>query len=288
MSRSRLRLSICYLTGRAEPHLEWVLQAIRKQRRKEDKIELVVVDALERSQRDLTSDVSGVEHLVVVAPKPNLWQGRHRVTSRDFWAKSQAANTAICRARYDYVAFLDDRCILGDRWLATIRDGYQKRTAVQAGAYERIPGAGQKEIDHRLQLHPNGKKRCDGGWLYGCTFALPLAWALKVNGFEEGMDGLAQEDCMFGFQLVNAGYRIDFVPSLFVTLHREPYAEHAYERERGGDKLLAAQERFQKRKRTEFTPDLRVLRSRLRAGADFPMPDFGNLDWYDGRLIQDL
>lgn len=282
----RMRLSVCYLTGRPEPRLDWVLQAIRRQRRRGELIELIVVDALERSKRDLVPDAAGVDHVVVVPPKPNLWQGKHRVTSRDVWAKSQAANTALCLARHDYVVFLDDRCVPGDRWLATVRDGWKQREAVQAGAYERVFGDGRKEVDHRLERCPDGKVDCGGTWLYGCTFALPLEWALEVNGFEEGMDGLAQEDCVFGFNLANAGHRIDFVPSLFVSLHREPSTGHAYAR-MDGDKFQAALARFRTRKRTEFTPNLRMLRKRIFAGEKFPIPDPDAKDWYDGRAIKD-
>ena len=272
-------LSICYITGRPEPCLGWAIQALQRQRRKGDRIEIIVVDARGRSKRDLVPVSTGFDRVVVVPPKPNRWQGKHRVTSHDVWAKSQALNTALCLARHDYVAFLDDRCVLGDRWLATVRDGWKRREAVLAGSYERVFGNGQREVDHRLKLCPDGKVDCGGTWLYGATFALPLEWALEVNGFEEGMDGLAQEDCVFGFNLANAGHRIDFVPSLSVTLHREPSTGHAYERA-AEDKVQAALARFRVRSRTEFMPDLRDLRKRVLAGGEFPIPDPNAMDWY--------
>jgi GT2 family glycosyltransferase len=283
---SRLRLTICYLTGRLEPRIEWAVEAIRRQRRKKDVIELLVVDTHGRSSKALVPDATGVDRVVVVAPKPNLWQGKHRVASRDLWAKSQSANTALCLAKHDYVAFLDDRCVLGDRWLATVRAAADERESVLAGAYERVLEADRKELDHRLELSPEGKVNCGGTWLYGCTFALPLAWALKVNGFEEGMDGLAQEDCVFGFQLENAGYRIDFEPALFVTLHREAEMGHAYARS-DGEKFEAALKRFRGRKRTEFTPNLKRLRKAVRSGESFPVPDPREepRDWYDGSAL---
>lgn len=281
-----MRLSICYLTARRDPCLGWALAAIRRQRKASDFIELVVVDALERSERDLAPDAAGVDRVVVASPKPNLWQGRHRVTTRDFWAKSQAANTALCLAQHDYVAFLDDRSMPGEHWLAAIRAGCEQRNAVLAGAYERVLAAGLKETDHRLELCPDGKISCGGTWLYGCTFALPLEWALEVNGFEEGMDGLPQEDCVFGFQLENVGHPINFVPSLFVSLHRGVSVDHAYERSRG-EKLEAALGRFRSRARTEFTPDLRALRNRGLGGEGFPLPDPDARDWYNDKPIKE-
>lgn len=281
-----MRLSICYLTGRSAPRLDWLLEALARQRQSTDVLELIVVDACERTSRELGCEaVRGIaDHVIVVPPKPNRWQGRYRATLRDSWAKSQAANTALCLASHDYVAFLDDRSVPGERWLATIRDGSFTRAAVLAGAYKRLFGEGREEIDHRLALHPEGKEDCGGAWLYGCTFALPLKWALEVNGFEEGMDGLAQEDCVFGSHLKNAGRRIDFVPSLFVELHREVGTDHVFERARG-NKLDAALKRFCLRRRTEFTPDLEALRSQLRSGGSFPIPDPRARDWFNDRPI---
>ena len=161
-----------------------------------------------------------------------------------------------------------------------------------AGSYEKIE-AGGTISDHRLQKHPTGKKNCGGGWLYGCTLALPLEWCLEVNGFEEGCDGLSSEDYIFGFMLENNGRRIDFTPSLFVSLERG-HQINAYRREDKGppndksNKSHKARERFGNRKRTEFTPDLRLFRSLVTQGGAFPIPDPSNdyTDWYDGASIR--
>ena len=50
--------------------------------------------------------------------------------------------------------------------------------------------------------------------MFGCTFALPLEWALQMNGFEEGCDGLSMEDVIFGLMLKNNGFRIDYDPQM--------------------------------------------------------------------------
>jgi hypothetical protein len=293
-----MNLSICYITGRAEPHIEWALEAIARQRVPRDVIDFLVVDALGRDAASLIKgheDIGAraVQDFRVVPPKPNVWQGKHRVTSVDFWAKSAASNTALCLSKHDYVVFLDDRARLGDAWLDTVRAGYQTRESVLAGAYKKVEGAACVEVDHRLQLCPEGKKDCGGGWLYGCTFALPLEWCLQINGFEEGCDGLSSEDYIFGFMLGRSGRRIDFVPSLLVTLERSYQHSNKFARLDKGtaphDKSHAACARFGKRKRTEFTPDLTVLRAQLAQGGAFPIPDpKGDYrDWYDGSLIRD-
>lgn len=293
-----MNLTIAMITGRAEPHIEWVLQAIAQQRTASDFIDFIVVDALGRSCRTLAGGqpwTNAVQDLRVVPTKPNIWQGKHRVTSHEWWAKSAGANTALCLAKHDYIAFLDDRAVPGPRWLETVRQGNRKRKSVIAGAYEKIEDGDRKLVDHRIQLHPNGKPDCGGEWLYGCTFALPTNWALDVNGFEEGVDGLGAEDVVFGFNLANAGHKIDFVPSLFVQFHRPSRSlVPLYRRVDPGisplDKSHAALARFGQRRRTEFTPDLMAIRAELARGGSFPIPDpkVDYRDWYDGSLIREF
>jgi hypothetical protein len=292
-----MNLSICYITGRGEPHIEWALEAIARQRELGDVIDFLVIDALGRDRATLTKGYENlvsraVQDLRVFSPKPNIWQGKYRVTSVAFWAKSAASNTAICLALHDYLAFLDDCCRLGDAWLSTVRAGAAARESVLAGAYEKIENGG-KTSDHRLQRCPDGKKDCKGGWLYGCTFALPLKWCLQINGFEEGCDGLSAEDTIFGAMLENSGRRIDYVPSLFVSLERGPQLNSFARIDKGTpplDKSHAAHDRFGRRKRTEFTPDLTVLRAQIAQGGAFPIPDprGDHRDWFDGGAIKDM
>ena len=58
------------------------------------------------------------------------------------------------------------------------------------------------------------------------------------------------------------------------------------------DKSHAALARFGARKRTEFTPDLRELRTRwhtLNLGAAaWPMPDPEMRDWFDGQRVVEM
>jgi hypothetical protein len=121
---------------------------------------------------------------------------------------------------------------------------------------------------------------------------LPLEWCLEANGWEEGCDGLSGEDYIFGFMLENNGHRIDYRPSLFVQLERSRLHANTYVRADKGvspnDKSHAAIARFKPRKRTEFTPDLRMIREQLARGEPFPIPDpyADHRDWYDGSLIR--
>lgn len=288
-----MKLTIVYVTGRQDPRVDWMCDDLALQQKSDDDFQLVVVDTYGRSTADLgVREALFRSGVVTTRPKPNVWQGPHRVTTTDWWANSNSRNTGIVLAKHDYVAFLDDRCHLGGHWLDTVRRGELTRASVLAGAYEKQEN-GRLTQDHRLHECPGGKDNCGGGWLYGCTLALPLEWCLEANGFEEGCDGLSGEDYIFGFQLENNGHRIDYVPTLFVALERsQPHVNTYLRRDKGpspNDKSHAAIARFKPRKRTEFTEDLRQLRDRLAAGGTFSIPDpkADYRDWFDGALIRD-
>ena len=288
-----MKISIGYITARDQPHVDWLVDGLEKQARSDDEIELIVVDALARPAYALgIRPIRAVKKSVVTRPKPSIWQGPHRVTAHDFFANANARNTAIALCSTSYIAFLDDRCKLDDGWLDAVRRGERKRSSVICGPYDKHEDRGVS-FDHRRQREPNGKKDCSGSWCFGGNFALPLDWALEVNGCEEGCDPVGLEDCMFGLMLANVGHRIDFVAEMSVQQDRRGFVHPLnFPRQDKGlspnDKSHALEARFRKRKRTEFTPDLAKLRAELARGGSFPIPDpnADYRDWYDGGPIR--
>lgn len=294
-----MKVQIAMVTGRAEPHLDWLLESLAPQVAPDDVIDVLVIDMRGRTPEQLGAlpryghwePTVRVEH-----PMPSPWQGPHRITTTDWWSKSSAANTALVLCESDYVAFVDDSCHVGPKWLDTVRRGERERYSVLAGSYDKYE-SGIVTQDGRRAIAPDGRHACGGGWLYGCTFALPLEWALDVNGFEHGCDGMGGEDYIFGLMLETAGHRVDFVPELLVVQQRPEVSGpggHALRRTDKGaspnDKSHAALDRFRVRRRTEFTPDLRALRGeRLITGSvTWPMTDPDMRDWYDGSLVREM
>lgn len=291
-----MHLSICTITARAEPHYEWLLEALARQARHGDVIEIVVIDFHDRDARQLLPNperVQGLHQIQVSPPKPNPWQGPYRVTSRDLHAIANARNTAFCLATHPYVAFLDDRVRPGPCWLATIRDAAERDIAI-CGPYDRDELRIRRVRDGRSILNGYVRQGCPGIWFYGGNFALPLAWALAINGCEEGSDPVGRQDRVMGSMLVNAGKRITFHPGLSVLMDRKLRQEHPFPRiNKGagpGDKASELMRRFCSRTRTEFTPDLALIRAAVQRGEPFPLHTAKptDLDWYDSQPIGEM
>lgn len=308
-----MNIAIAFVTGRQEPHLDWLIDGLEQQAEAGDRITLIVVDAISAwAEHRRSAEAIGyraipaIGRLIEIPPKPNPWQGPHRIIDREGWGMSNARNTALiaCPLDVPYIVFLDDRARLGPKWLATVRAHAASSRSVLCGAYDKIESGPNdstiKTQDHRLGLRPQGMINCGGQWLYGCCVGLSVAWALQVNGFEEGLDGLSMEDIIFGLNLQTAGYRMDYMPGAMVHQDRTGKNHSTkggvyFARDKGKspkDKSHAALERFGKRRRTEFTPNLTAMRERFAAGRivymeDWPMPDHHMRDWYDGELIRD-
>jgi hypothetical protein len=303
-----MNLTIAFVTARPEPLWDKFCESFRSQVVRHstaaDRFYLVIVDGLyndQRSDRFHETAVSyGLEYpLSVVHPKPTVWQGPYRLTKQDWWAMSNARNTAICLCQTEWLACVDDRLTLGPQWLQAVRDAMAGGYAV-CGSYEKVDASGQSlGKDCRIeQLKQSGQfgyhpHNAPGQWWYGCSTALPLEWALAVNGYDESCDGSSMEDVIFGMHLANAGYPIKFDPRMHVIEDRTPgQLGPVMKREDKGnspnDKSHALLDRLKGRASAAHTINLRQIREDLAKGLPFPMPAGPFVDWYDGQPLGEM
>lgn len=305
-------LTIAFITSRAEPRVDWFLSSLLNQLDAKDQsaINILIVDAFHGQRAGLTVEngqwgaiaLTYPLRITTVAPKPTIWQGKHRLTKDDWWAMSSATNTAFCLCKTDWVACVDDRLVLMPGWLRCIQDAMQHGYAV-CGSYEKVrdlevvggivkaftPTDGK---DSRVG-NPNGPVKAPGEWFFGCNFALPIEWALAVNGCDETCDGLSMQDVIFGLMLQNNGYPICYDRRMKIMEDRTPdkLGPTMIRRDKGvspDDKSHAMLAMLRNLKQAAHQWNLREIRERVLAGEPFPIPDGPKFDWYDSQPIADM
>lgn len=289
---NQMDLTIAYVTSRREPHFAWFF------------------DSLRNHLEDINHDIIIVDHFFPshwplalggrVAPKPTIWQGEHRITLVDWWAKSNALNTAICLCQTDWIAFVDDRCVVMPGWLDCIYEAMEGEYAV-CGSYEKranmrvvngviVDDGTLLGADNRTRFH---KPYPTVDW-YGGHGALPLEWCLAVNGFSEDIcDGLGSEDSMFGATLRNSGFQMCYDSRMKIIEDRTPgEIDGALKRADKGvspnDKSHVIVNILRDKTTSQNSFDIRNLRDRVLAGEPFPPPSASHLDWFDGQPISEM
>lgn len=305
-----MSLTIAFITSRDNPKFQWFLDSLYRQGRD---FNIIIVDAFASKRNVPGYQMAEIEDewpsgvIRITEPKPNIWQGPHRLTGSDWWAKSNALNTSLCYCKTDWFASVDDRCVLDHGWYSAVRSAMASNYAV-CGSYEKRvnmvvengeivePGT-IVGFDHRCDGHPHRAKKCAPGWFFGCSFALPTEWALQVNGWNEYLDGLSAEDTHFGHMLANNGFDIRFNPEMKVIQDRTP-GECGPEMKRSSkerfqhdteDKGHAAIRRFFGEKQSSHPWNIRELRASVLSGDPFPLPDvMPRLDWFDSKPIAEF
>lgn len=298
-----MNFSIVYSTTRYKPEFQWLMDSVRR----ESDCPIIVIHLQ-------TLGIQPSEGVTFRNPKPNVWQGAHRVTKDSWWAKSNSLNSGICLCQTEWLVCVDDRSVLLPGWRVAIEaamaggyavcGSYEKRhnLAVENGVitdWGTLDGSdprSPKGKDHRADMAPTVSP-APGSWWFGCVNALPLEWALQVNGYEEMMDGLSMEDCIFGLMLQNNGFPIKYDPRLKLIEDRTPgkcgpvlrrTSKERFPNDKE-DKGHAALARFGSQKRTQHHWDLRAIRAAALRGEPFPhhngQPE---KDWFDAMPIQDF
>lgn len=282
------------------------MDSLNEQVRQGDDVRVIRVDShlQERSFEDRPK-WQMINSICYTAPKPTVWQGKHRLTKEDWWAIANAKNTGICLCQTEWIAFCDDRSVLVPTWLQAVREAMEKNYVV-AGAYEKVhnlrvengiiisydkPGDG---LDFRYpksgRLHP---QMIGGNSFYGCTGALPLEWCLEVNGFDETCDSLGLEDCLFGSMLDNLGKPFFYDPRMKIFEDRTPseLEPPPLRTDKGvspNDRSHMLKRNLENLKRASHQWDLRAIRDKVLAGGEFPIPTGPTHDYWDNQPIWEM
>lgn len=291
-------LTIVFTTARFHPNFGWFYHSLCRETGNDfSNVKVIIVDSIDRELDDW--EIRHITHWI--KPKPTIWQGEHKITKEDWWAKCNAMNTGIALCDTEWIAFVDDRCVLAHGWLQCVQDSmihgyavcgsYEKRANMKVENGEIIDGGELLGSDDRPQ---RGFPVPTKDW-YGGSCALPLEFCLRVNGFPEDIcDGLGFEDVAFGILLRNNHLPMYYDSRMKIIEDRTP-TEIGGALKRGGkkgpntpwdDKDYKILDIMNASLTSGNSFDIKELRERTLKGEPFPPPTASHKDWFDGAIIE--
>lgn len=239
-------LTVCYVTARRDNHVRWFFDSLHRELgARYDDTDVVVVDFWAEAQRPgegwnaREADARRAAYpprfrgpaakLRVVPPAPNVWQGPFRRTRENFYAKSNALNTAVLHARGDHLLFLDDLGVLAPGFFGPVREArrYPRRIScfafdkhdameVSDGRILRSRPRQPRPQDDRLAAGSR-PRRIAGPAAYGGALVVPMDVALAIDGWPQDCDGMRSQDSAFGLVAANAGFEVFYDPRAMVV-----------------------------------------------------------------------
>lgn len=317
-----MSLTIAYFTNRLDPMIDMFAKSLRREIRDTgfQPDELIIVDyhADEPGRREYIQERVPFGDLAPktwhISPKPCVWQGAHRFTKNNYFAASNARNTAIARCSSDFIACVDDLSVLAHGWISNVFHAMREQYIV-LGAYKKVLNLKVDDIGAiSFEPHPSGVDsrwgmgsgegivKAWGNIFFGCSFAMPVEAALTVNGFDEICDGQGAEDYDFGIRLERSGRKLFYNRNMLTYESEEGHGSPGNERfiriskemnysgsRIGSDHVLLQRVTNEKRTWTiakEYT--LRALRDHMLAGGSFPIPTSPKYDWRDDKPLGEM
>lgn len=300
-------LTIVYITSRENSKLDWFLDCFHRAIA-ESWNDITVIIVSPHSEFVRSYDCKKSRTIITTHPKPTVWQGPSRLTKQDWWAASNARNTGIALCRTEWIAFVDDRCVLMPGWLDSIKQAMEGEYAV-FGAYEKRVNM---KVENGLIVEPGevigrddreqytmrywaglAPAACPGEWSYGCNIALPLEWALQIGGFSESADGSGAEDTYFGKMLQNNGFMTKYDYRMKVIQDRTPTELGTPMRKEDfgvspNDWSHRLMNQHLPLKRAPHPFDIRQLREDALAGNPWPEPWGPKVHGWDSKPLEGL
>ncbi len=196
------KISLCYVTGRRQPHFSWFADSLCAQTTPEQRAEMEIIfvdgclwhkdpSAYINHQThvpfsrhpapslnpihfptyfdwdritELWNIVGGRFQYLHIPPKPTAWQGPFRQTTRDFFCASNTRNTAMVVANAPYLVFVDDLSILMPGFFDQVRHAAQDQYVV-CGAYKKVKQL--KVVDGKVESFEHYEAGVDSRWNSG-------------------------------------------------------------------------------------------------------------------------
>lgn len=204
--------SVVIITRNRARVLEDCLRHLSRQTRPAD--EIIVVDSSSNEETvELLRRWPEVRCIRIVGARNNM---------------PQARNAGIAQARGDVVAFIDDDCMVSDRWLSEMLAGYDAPD---------VGGVGGRVVDSRLLtpresrvgvINPDGTlvrnfaspdaSERDVDWLAGGNMSFTREALAASGGFDPRYAGdNSYEEVDHAVRVTRAGYRLRFVPDASIV-----------------------------------------------------------------------
>ena len=206
--------TVVLITKRTNPLFECALENLKRQ--SDQNFEYIIVDAYWSQRHSLVENIiksANCEFPIKYIPdKPSRWSGRRP-------ALSSARNTAYLWSdpQSDGLIFYDDCCTLNAVDLVERHGEWMKKGIACAGTWYSLPRVygwewrrkGMKKLEWVL---------CEGSWLHGGNFSVPIRALEGVGLWDEAYDGeIGVDDCDLGIRLSRSGCRVIFDPAIWVV-----------------------------------------------------------------------